>query len=136
VAKKSAGEVAGSLIALLIVAATIYGAWHGDDRHDRGWFLSLGMPPLAWYYAAESAWHSDGRAEFCGKTAQCRDTLAELGAQPLDYDSCMRRTEIALTGESSSRHRAFESLAKKVEKMTCQELAEWTREFPGREAKR
>jgi hypothetical protein len=136
VTTKSAGEVAGPLITLLVMAATAWGVWHGVDRHGRTWFLVLGLPPVAWYYAAESAWHSDGRAEFCGKTAQCQDTLAELGVEPLDYDSCMRKTEIALTGESSRRLRAFETLAKKVEKMTCQELAEWSRESQSREAKK
>jgi hypothetical protein len=48
----------------------------------------------------------------------------------------MRTTEIALTGESTSRRLGFEALAKKVDKMTCQELADWAREFQVQQARK
>jgi hypothetical protein len=122
-AKKSAGEVAGGLIGLLLVASTFYGAWHGVDRHERSWGTGLMMPPLAWYYAVESAWHSDGRREFCGKMAQCGGALRELAAAPPDYDECMRRLDIRLAGETSARQRGFERFANSVNKMTCKDVS-------------
>ncbi len=81
------------------------------------------MPPLAWYYAVESTWHSDGRREVCGRMTQCGGTLAELGGVPVDYDECMRRLDVRLAGETRERQRAFERFAKSIDKMTCKDLS-------------
>lgn len=121
--KKSAAETTGTLIGFLLFASYFYGAWHMVDRHEKSWGISMLVPPIAWYYAAESTWHSDGHREVCGKMAECGGTLPQLGGAPLDYDECMRRLDIRLAGETRERQREFERFAKSVYKMTCKDLS-------------